>query len=103
MNNMLAKSNQKATPNNLGLVVIPKNAPDGLRVWAQWYFDHAVTTMERSRKEQRRDLDLFLRFMELNEKTDARPKWTQRLSWSYWMGMRNNDIFLKPSKKVWYF
>ena len=31
MNNMLAKSNQKATPNNLGLVVIPKNAPDGLR------------------------------------------------------------------------
>ena len=80
MNNMLAKSNQKATPNNLGLVVIPKNAPDGLRVWAQWYFDHAVTTMERSRKEQRRDLDLFLRFMELNEKTDARPKWTPRLS-----------------------
>jgi integrase len=77
---MLAKSNQKATPNNLGLVVIPKNAPDGLRVWAQWYFDHAVTTMERSRKEQRRDLDLFLRFMELNEKTDARPKWTPRLS-----------------------
>ena len=80
MNNMLAKSNQKATPNNLGLVVIPKNAPDGLRIWAQWYFDHAVTTMERSRKEQRRDLALFLKFMELNEKTDARPKWTPRLS-----------------------
>ena len=80
MNNMLAKSNQKATPNNLGLVVIPKNAPDGLRVWAQWYFDHAVTTVERSRKEQRRDLALFLRFMELNEKTDARTKWTPRLS-----------------------
>ena len=80
MNNMLAKSNQKATPNNLGLVVIPKNAPDGLRIWAQWYFDHAVTTMERSRKEQRRDLALFLKFMELTEKTDARPKWTPRLS-----------------------
>jgi integrase len=80
MKNMLAKSNQKATPNNLGLVVIPKNAPDGLRIWAQWYFDHAVTTMERSRKEQRRDLALFLKFMELTEKTDARPKWTPRLS-----------------------
>jgi hypothetical protein len=35
-----------------------------------------VTTMERSRKEQRRDLALFLKFMELNEKTDARTKWT---------------------------
>jgi integrase len=36
--------------------------------------------MERSRKEQRRDLALFLKFMELTEKTDARPKWTPRLS-----------------------
>jgi len=80
MNNMLSKSNQKAISNNKELVVIPKTAPDGLRIWAQWYFDHAVTTMERSRKEQRRDLDLFLKFMELNEKSDARPKWTPRLS-----------------------
>jgi integrase len=80
MNNILAKSNQKATPDNLGLVVIPKNAPDGLGIWAQWYFDHAVTTMERSRKEQHRDLALFLKFMELNEKIDARPKWTPQLS-----------------------
>jgi site-specific recombinase XerD len=80
MKNTLAKSNQKAIANNKELVVIPKNSPDGLRIWAQWYFDHAVTTMERSRKEQRRDLDLFLKFMELNEKTDARPKWTPRLS-----------------------
>ena len=74
------KYNQKATPNNLDLVVIPQNAPDGLQIWSRWYFDHAVTTVERSQKEQRRDLTLFLQFMELTEKTDDRPKWTPRLS-----------------------
>src|SRR5664280_1856134 len=74
------KYNQKATPNNLDLVVIPQNAPDGLQIWSRWYFDHAVTTVERSQKEQRRDLNMFLRFMELTEKTDDRSKWTPRLS-----------------------
>lgn len=74
------KYDQIATPNNLDLVVIPQNAPDGLQIWSRWYFDHAVTTVERSQKEQRRDLNMFLRFMALTEKTDERPKWTPRLS-----------------------
>ena len=80
MKKVLQKYNQKATPNNSSLVVIPQNAPDGLQIWSRWYFDHAVTTVERSQKEQRRDLTLFLQFMELTEKTDDRPKWTPRLS-----------------------
>ena len=77
------KHNQKAIPNNSELIVISKEAPDGLRIWSQWYFDHAVTTVEQSRKEQRRDLKLFFQFMELIEKTDRRSRWTPRLSESF--------------------
>lgn len=77
------KNDQIATPNNSNVVVIPINAPDGLRIWARWYFDHAVTTVARSQKEQVRDLNLFLQYMELTEKTDERPRWTPRLSESF--------------------
>ena len=59
----LQKHDQKATPNDSSLIVIPKNAPDGLRIWSRWYFDHAVTTVSRSQKEQVRDLNLFIRYM----------------------------------------
>jgi len=74
---------QIATSNDSSLIVIPQNAPDSLRVWARWYFDHAVTTVARSQKEQRRDLNLFIQYMELTEKTDERPRWTPRLSESF--------------------
>ncbi len=99
MKNILKKSNQKASSNNLELVVIPRNAPDGLRVWAQWYFDHAVTTTERSQKEQHRDIDLFLRFMELTEKTDARQKWTPRLSEAFKSHLKN--ALLEDGSRQW--
>jgi len=41
MENVPQKDDQKATSNNSSLIVIPQNAPDGLRIWSQWYFDHA--------------------------------------------------------------
>lgn len=72
-----------ATPNDSSLIVIPENTPDGLRIWAHWYFDHAVTTVARSQKEQVRDLNLFFNYMELTEKTADRPRWTPRLSESF--------------------
>ncbi len=74
------ESDQIATPKNFDLVTIKNDTPDGLTEWAEWYFDHAVTTTERSRKEQRRDIGNFLDFMNLTEKTDTRPRWTPRLS-----------------------
>ena len=83
MGKVLQKHDQKATPNDSSLIVIPKNAPDGLRTWSRWYFDHAVTTVARSQKEQVRDLNLFIRYMEQTEKTDARSMWTPRLSESF--------------------
>lgn len=74
---------QIATSNDSSLMMIPKNAPDGLRTWTRWYFEHAVTTVARSQKEQQRDLNLFLQYMMLTEKTDERPRWTPRLSESF--------------------
>lgn len=56
------------------------NRLDGLRQWVERYFDKAVTTCERTRKEQRRDLNLFLGFLILVNGNDYRPRWTPRLS-----------------------
>ncbi|MDD4358039.1 MAG: tyrosine-type recombinase/integrase, partial [Smithellaceae bacterium] len=83
MGKVLQKHDQKATPNDSSLIVIPQNAPDDLRTWLRWYFDHAVTTVARSQKEQVRDLNQFIRYMEQTEKTDARSRWTPRLSESF--------------------
>ncbi len=83
MGKVLQKSDQIATPNDSSLIVIPENAPDGLRIWSRWYFEHAVTTVARSQKEQVRDLNMFIQYMELTEKTDERPRWTPRLSESF--------------------
>ena len=73
-------SYQKASHNSTALIVLPKGAPDNLRNWVDWYFKHAVTAGENSQKSQQRDLELFLCFMELAEKSLATYKWTPRLS-----------------------
>jgi integrase len=62
------------------LIQLPRDAPDGLTWWLEQYFRFEVTTALSSQKVQRRDLELFLRFMRSEEKTDARVAWTPRLS-----------------------
>jgi integrase len=62
------------------LIRLPEDAPDGLTWWLEQYFRFEVTTAPSSQKVQRRDLDLFLRYMRTEEKTDARAAWTPRLS-----------------------
>jgi site-specific recombinase XerD len=59
-----------------------------LDLWAEHYFRIEVTTGERSQKEQRRDLALFLRFMEQAAGTLARSTWTPRLSRAFVDGLR---------------
>ena len=84
MADLPVKFDQNTTANKSGrrggLVSVPAGAPDGLRDWAAWYFRHAVTTKASSRREQARDLSLFIGFMEGLEKGDGRPLWTPRLS-----------------------
>lgn len=63
-----------------GLIELPRNFPDTLDWWADQYFRYEVTTSARSQVVQRRDLGLFVRFMEGEEKTLLRPAWSPRLS-----------------------
>jgi integrase len=62
------------------LIQIADNMPDGLRWWAEQYFRFEVTTSPASQKVQRRDLELFLRYMLTEERTDQRVAWTPRLA-----------------------
>ena len=53
---------------------------DGLAWWAESYFRLAVTTTSASQQVQRRDLALFLRYVQGEEGSDLRLAWTPRLS-----------------------
>ena len=72
---------RKNSEPDLPVVLAPKDGGgDGLTAWAEAYFRFEVTTSASSQAVQRRDLDRFLAFMRLEEGTDDRPRWTQRLS-----------------------
>lgn len=47
------------------LIQLPTDAPDGLRWWLEQYFRFEVTTALSSQRVQRRDLELFLRYMQI--------------------------------------
>src|SRR5512147_3163210 len=75
----LQKTNQNAYPKLLQ--ELPgSGAGDSLSVWAEFYFRYEVTTSVRSQKEQRRDMTLFLSFMERAAGSLQRTAWTPRLS-----------------------
>lgn len=54
--------------------------PDTVSAWADAYLRLEATTSERTRKEQRRDLQLFLNFISETTGGDERTQWTPRLS-----------------------
>jgi len=94
------KFNQNTSPNNeYALVILPNNAPDGMRVWMQWYFKHAVTTSPNSQKEQQRDIESFIKFMERKEKTSERIRWTPRLSEAFKEYMRS--VIQPDGRRMW--
>ncbi len=57
--------------------------PDTLDFWAEAYFRLEVATQKKSKKEQRRDISLFLGFMKQEENSLDRIKWTPRLSGAF--------------------
>ena len=77
---MVKPVGQIAIGNKFGAVTVSgEGREDSLQFWCAVYFAHAVTTTETSRKVQRRDLSLFIRFAE-KEGVVARSLWTPRLS-----------------------
>lgn len=67
---------------NEGGALVPRDdaSADGLGRWAEAYFRFEVTTQASSRAVQRRDLDLLLRFVRLEEGHDRCSAWSPRLS-----------------------
>lgn len=85
-----AKVIQKTSPNDSAkLIRIDEGVSDSLRTWADAYFRFEVTTCEISQKEQRRDLGYFLGFMEAEEGSDERARWTPRLSVAFRQWLRD--------------
>ncbi len=72
------KAVQRATPKNLPVLL--SETEDDLRRWAEIYFETQVTTSPRSQKEQKRDLSLFLRFMEQKAGNTHRSSWSPRVT-----------------------
>ncbi len=65
----------------------PKN--DALTNWLALYFEVEVTTLPSSRKVQKRDIELFIRFMQQEEGEAVRPLWTPRLSGAFKLFLQN--------------
>ncbi|NIA09634.1 MAG: hypothetical protein GWP10_07880, partial [Nitrospiraceae bacterium] len=65
------------------LPVFQPSIPDTLDVWMEAYFRLDVSTSVRSQREQRRDLHLFLNFMQEEEGRLERARWIPRLSGAF--------------------
>ena len=78
MPNSNAIEPQKYRANNSTALATPNR--DDLSDWMAMYFEHEVTTSEKSQKEQLRDLNTFLAFLERDYGDLARIKWTPRVS-----------------------
>ncbi len=75
---MSQKAVQIATPKNIPVAI--SETEDDLHSWSDVYFATQVTTSPRSQKEQRRDLSLFLIFMEQELASTSRLSWSPRIA-----------------------
>ena len=94
---MTKKDVQIATPKNNALAV--GEIQDDLRQWAALYFETQVTTLPRSQKEQRRDLLLFLTFLQQEFGTTFRSIWSPRASRAFFSALQNT--FKDDGSRKW--
>lgn len=80
MKNNNKKISQITLSNNLEKA---KDKKDSLESWIQAYFQFEVTTTQLSKREQTRDLNYFLKFMQNECGNDNPDNWTPRLSADY--------------------
>lgn len=71
---------QHNAQNALAKLFGPEQLPDTVSAWAELYFRIEVTTSPRSRKEQQRDLQLFIDFLFRAAGQEERLVWTPRTS-----------------------
>jgi site-specific recombinase XerD len=80
-------------------VPLPTAGSDRLAWWIEQYFQHAVTTSPASQQVQRRDLRLFLRYLQAEEGTDQRLAWTPRLARAFQQHLR--QTLTPEGRRVW--
>jgi site-specific recombinase XerD len=80
---------------------VPQRAggQEGLGWWVAQYFQHAVTTSPASQQVQRRDLGLFLRYLQTEEGTDQRLAWTPRLVRAFQQHLR--QTLTPEGRRTW--
>ena len=91
------KSIQRATPKNISIVTTEKEGD--LQQWFTVYFETQVTTSPRSQKEQKRDLLLFLSFMEQESGNTIRSTWSPRISKDFLTALQNT--FKEDGSRKW--
>lgn len=97
--NSTALVQQKGTrKSGQSLIRLPEAVPDSISWWAEQYFHFEVTTSSSSQKVQRRDINLFLDYMNLVEKTDKRTSWSPRLSKDFQEYLRSEIV---DGKRHW--
>jgi integrase len=75
---------QIVTGKNSGeLVSVPIDLSDSCRWRVEQYFAFKVATLESSQVKQRRELGIFLSFMELGAGADSRRSWPSQLSGAF--------------------
>jgi site-specific recombinase XerD len=80
--------------------VVAKDFPDLLSFWVEVYFRYEVTTSERSQKEQRRDLNIFLQYIDGEVGNTLRSSWTPRLSDDFIRFMQS-ELNADSGKRRW--
>ena len=88
-----------ARKNSGALVPQRLGGQDGLGWWVEQYFQHAVTTSPASQQVQRRDLNLFLRYLQTEEGTDQRLAWTPRLARAFQQHLR--QTLTTEGRRAW--
>ncbi len=92
--------NQNITRNDSGAIIeVKKGVPDRIGFWLEAYFRFEVNTSATSRKVQKRDLGLFLKFMLDVEGCDDRVAWSPRLSRAFKDYLRST--LNKNEKRRW--
>jgi site-specific recombinase XerD len=94
---MPAKALQIATPKNIAVLV--GEIHDDLRQWVDLYFTTQVTTSPRSQKEQQRDLQLFLRYLQQEFTNTFRSTWSPRISRDFLTALQNT--FTEDGSRKW--
>src|SRR5499427_3433444 len=88
-----------ARKNSRALVPRGAGGQDGLGWWVEQYFQHAVTTSPASQQVQRRDLALFLRYLQTEEGTDQHLAWTPRIARAFQQHLR--QTLTTEGRRAW--